>query len=289
MKPRKRLATTCSVLLIVALLAACGSQTAPPTATPVPLAAMPASPVPAANSVTGDFKLTIVYDNTTSDPQLKSDWGFAAVIESSGHTLLFETGAIGPRLLDNLRLLGVDSGAIEAVILSHQHDDHTGGLEALLATGIHPTVYAPARFTRAFKRPVEAQTTLVEVDSAVEIVPGVHTTRPIGSIVEEALVLETGDGAVVITGCAHPGVVEIVREAQAVTSSPIAMVIGGFHLGSASESQVLSIIAELRQLGVQKVMPCHCTGDAAMALFRSEYGEDFVEGGVGRVVAMSGR
>lgn len=205
MKPRVLFATTCSMLLIVALLAACGSQTAPPIATPVPPpAAMPDAPAPAENPAAGDFKLTIVYDNTTSDPQLKSDWGFAAVIESSGHTLLFDTGAIGPRLLDNLRLLGVDSGAIEAVILSHQHDDHTGGLEALLATGIHPTVYAPARFTRAFKRPVEAQTTLVEVNSAVEIVPGVHTTRPIGSIVEEALVVETGDGAVVITGCA-PG------------------------------------------------------------------------------------
>ncbi len=237
MKPKKQLLTMYSVLLITALLAACGSPAAAPPATPAPL-------TPLDPAAIGDFKLTIVYDNTTTDPQLSPDWGFAAVVETGGHT---------------------DPAFIEAIILSHQHDDHTGGLQALLATGVRPTVYVPAKFTRAFKRSVEAQTTLVEVSDAVEIVPGVHTTRPIGSIIEEALVVETGDGAVVITGCAHPGVVEIVREAQAVTNSPIALVVGGFHLASASESQVSSIIAELRQLGVQKVMPCHCTGEKAIA------------------------
>jgi 7,8-dihydropterin-6-yl-methyl-4-(beta-D-ribofuranosyl)aminobenzene 5'-phosphate synthase len=248
---------------------------------------MPGAAAPAESLAPGDFKLTIVYDNTTTDPQLSPDWGFAAVVESGGHTLLFDTGAKGSNLLHNLQQLGVDPASIEAVILSHQHDDHTAGLQALLATGIHPTVYAPARFTRAFKRQVEAQTTLVEVSEAVEIVPGVHTTRPMGSIVEEALVVETGDGAVVITGCAHPGVVAIVREAQEVTGSPIALLVGGFHLASAGDSKVESIIAELRQLGVQKVLPCHCTGDKAIALFRSEYGEDFIQGGVGRVVAIA--
>jgi 7,8-dihydropterin-6-yl-methyl-4-(beta-D-ribofuranosyl)aminobenzene 5'-phosphate synthase len=63
--------------------------------------------------------------------------------------------------------------------------------------------------------------------------------------------------------------------------------VGGFHLASAGDSKVESIIAELRQLGVQKVLPCHCTGDKAIALFRSEYGEDFIQGGVGRVVAIA--
>ncbi len=287
MQPRKLLTTMCSVLLIATLLAACGSPAAAPTATLVPSAQMPGAAAPAESLAPGDFKLTIVYDNTTTDPQLSPDWGFAAVVESGGHTLLFDTGAKGSNLLHNLQQLGVDPASIEAVILSHQHDDHTAGLQALLATGIHPTVYAPARFTRAFKRQVEAQTTLVEVSEAVEIVPGVHTTRPMGSIVEEALVVETGDGAVVITGCAHPGVVAIVREAQEVTGSPIALVVGGFHLASAGDSKVESIIAELRQLGVQKVLPCHCTGDKAIALFRSEYGEDFIQGGVGRVVAIA--
>ena len=249
-----RLTRSFSILVLTALLAACAGPAAAPTATPMP-------PTPPDSAAAGDFKLTIVFDNTTTNPQSVEGWGFAAVVDYDGHRLLFDTGASGSVLLENMQQLGIDPATIEAVILSHQHGDHVDGLPALLATGIHPTVYAPALFSESFKRQVKAVTTLVEVDGAVEIVPGVHTTRPIGSIVEEALVVETGDGAVVITGCAHPGLVEIVREAQAVTSSPIAMVIGGFHLGSASESQVSSIIAELRQLGVEKVLPCHCTGE----------------------------
>jgi 7,8-dihydropterin-6-yl-methyl-4-(beta-D-ribofuranosyl)aminobenzene 5'-phosphate synthase len=280
MQPKRRLSTVLILILAIVLLAGCAAPDAAPTATSAPS-------VPPQPATIGDFKLTIVFDNTTTNPQNLEGWGFAAVVDYGDHRLLFDTGGSGSVLLDNLRLVEVDPATIEAVILSHQHYDHINGLQALLDTGIHPIVYVPAEFTSAFKRQVEAKTTLVEVDDAVEIVPGVHTTRPIGSIVEEALVVETGDGAVVITGCAHPGIVAIVREAQKVTGSPIALVAGGFHLGSASKSQVSSIIDELRQLGVQKVMPCHCTGDDAIALFRSAYGEDFVGGGVGSTVAIS--
>lgn len=287
MQTKQHLLAMCGVLLMAALLPACANPTAAPTATPVSQTPMPGVAAPAENPAPGDFKLTIVFDNTTTNPQSTEGWGFAAVVEYGGHTVLFDTGASGPVLLDNMRQLGIDPSSVEVVILSHQHDDHTGGLMALLNTGIRPKVYAPSRFTGAFKRSVRERTELVEVSDALEILPGVHTTRPIGSIVEEALVVETGDGAVVITGCAHPGLVDIVQEAQAVTSSPIAMVIGGFHLASASENQVSSIIAELRQLGVEKVLPCHCTGDDAIALFHSAYGEDFVEGGVGRTIAIS--
>ncbi len=268
------------LVLLGTLLVACTGPAAAPTATSAPS-------VPPQPATIGDFKLTIVFDNTTTNPLNLEGWGFAAVVDYGDHRLLFDNGGSGSVLLDNLRLVDVDPATVEAVILSHQHDDHTGGLTALLNTGIRPTVYAPAGFTETFKRSVRERTELVEVSDALEILPGVHTTRPMGSIVEEALVVETADGAVVITGCAHPGLVDIVREAQAVTSSPIAMVIGGFHLRSASESQVSSIIAELRQLGVESVLPTHCTGEKAIALFRSEYGENFVEGGVGRTVAVA--
>jgi len=274
--PRRLLVT---LLLLVALLAACAGSAAAPTPTPAPSVSLQPEAI-------GDFKLTIVFDNTTTNPQNLEGWGFAAVVDYGDHRLLFDTGGSGSVLLDNLRLVEVDPATIEAVILSHQHYDHINGLQALLDTGIHPIVYVPAEFSSAFKRQVEAKTTLVEVDDAVEIIPGVHTTRPIGSIVEEALVVETGDGAVVITGCAHPGVVAIVREAQKVSGSPIALVVGGFHLGSATKGEVSSIIDELRQLGVQKVMPCHCTGDDAIALFHGAYGEDFFAGGVGSAVAI---
>jgi 7,8-dihydropterin-6-yl-methyl-4-(beta-D-ribofuranosyl)aminobenzene 5'-phosphate synthase len=234
-----------------------------------------------------DLNLTILYDNISGTPELIPHWGFAALVEYGSHTLLFDTGADGAILLQNMQQLDVDPHSIEAVILSHAHSDHTGGLQALLDTGVRPTVYVPSAFSDAFKEQVRDQTELVEVTDAVEVIPGVHTTRPTGRTTEEALVVETGDGAVVITGCAHPGVAEMVRQAQAVTSSPIAYLVGGLHLFQTPSEMVPPIITEVQQLGVAKVLPAHCTGEAAIDLFRTAYGEGFTEGGVGRTITIA--
>jgi 7,8-dihydropterin-6-yl-methyl-4-(beta-D-ribofuranosyl)aminobenzene 5'-phosphate synthase len=233
----------------------------------------------------GDLRLTILYDNTTSDARLQADWGFAALVEYDGHTLLFDTGARGSTLLDNMRQLGVESQSIEIVVLSHAHDDHTGGLQALLDTGIRPTVYAPFAFPQSFKERVRAQTTLVEVTEALTILPGIHVTRPVGRplIVEQALAVETRDGTVVITGCAHPGIANTVRQAQEVVPGKVSLLAGGFHLHDIADKNTLhSIIAELRQLGVEGVLPTHCTGTVATGLLRTELGETYRDGGVGR-------
>jgi 7,8-dihydropterin-6-yl-methyl-4-(beta-D-ribofuranosyl)aminobenzene 5'-phosphate synthase len=131
---------------------------------------------------------------------------------------------------------------------------------------------------------VRDQTELVEVTDAVEVIPGVHTTRPTGVITEQGLVVETGDGAVVITGCAHPGAAEMVRQAQAVTSSRIAYLVGGLHLFQTPSEKVPPLITELQGLGVDRILPAHCTGDDAIDLFHTAYGEDFTAGGVGRTV-----
>jgi 7,8-dihydropterin-6-yl-methyl-4-(beta-D-ribofuranosyl)aminobenzene 5'-phosphate synthase len=203
---------------------------------------------------------------------------------------LFDTGANGSLLLDNMRQLGVAPQSIEAVILSHAHDDHTGGLQALLDTGIRPTVYVPPVFSNAFKERVRARTELVEVTDALTILPGVHLTGRVGPFIEQALVVETRDGTVVITGCAHPGIAKMVRKAQEIVPGKVSLLAGGFHLMDITDKNELqAIIAELRQLGVQRVLPTHCTGSVAIALFRTEFGENCLDGGVGRTWTSSAK
>lgn len=234
-----------------------------------------------------ELHLTIVYDNTAYDPGLTSDWGFAAWIEYGGHTLLFDTGGQGHVLLDNLAKLGLDPQQIEIVVLSHSHGDHTGGLPDLLDTGIRPTVYVPAAFVRSYKDTIQAQTELVEVKDPVEILPGLHSTgQLLRSVVEQGLVVETADGMVVITGCAHPGVLRMVKRATEIVDSEIALVVGGFHMGDYTQRQIEDTIAGFRELGVRWVTPTHCTGDRAQAAFRETYGEDYIEGGVGKTFAI---
>ena len=76
--------------------------------------------------------------------------------------------------------------------------------------------------------------------------------------------------AVIVTGCAHPGIVEMITKAKELFDRPVYLVVGGFHLGDKSRNQLRNIIAEFRRLGVQKVSPTHCTGEEAIALTRIE-------------------
>lgn len=255
------------------------APTPTPTATPTP------EPTPTVETMTVTF--TVVYDNNSCDPSLQTGWGFACWVETPQGVVLFDTGGDGPTLLGNLARLGLDPVAVDVVVLSHIHGDHTGGLTGLLDAGAHPTVYVPAAFPTSFKEAVRARTNLVEVTGPMKIWPGIYTTGPVGSsIVEQALAVETKEGVVVVTGCAHPGVVEMVRRAKEATGEEVALVMGGFHLGGASQDRISEIIADLRGLGVQKVAPCHCTGDLARRMFAEAFGSDFFPAGVGWTITL---
>ena len=90
------------------------------------------------------MKVTIIYDNEVWSKGCSSDWGFSCLVEAAGYLILFDTGANGSMLLDNMRRLDVDPSSIEEVVISHAHHDHMGGLPQFLA--VNPTrVYIPAR------------------------------------------------------------------------------------------------------------------------------------------------
>jgi len=241
--------------------------------------------VPDATHAAQRLRITILYDNTAFDVRLEADWGFSALIEYGEHTILFDTGNDGPRLLANAERLGVDLSTIEAIVLSHIHGDHVNGLYSVLRTGISPTTYVPYTFPHMFKSYARSKTEVVEVSDAVEIYPGIHLTGVLsGPPDEQALVVETGEGIVVVTGCSHPGIVRIVRRAKTLIDGDVALVMGGFHLMSHSEDEVQQVIEELRALGVRRICPTHCTGEEAIAQFAEAFGADYVQGGVGRVI-----
>jgi 7,8-dihydropterin-6-yl-methyl-4-(beta-D-ribofuranosyl)aminobenzene 5'-phosphate synthase len=89
-------------------------------------------------------------------------------------------------------------------------------------------------------------------------------------------------------GCAHPGIVSGVRKARQVTGeNMVHLVVGGFHLGGDPPSRIESIAEELRLLSVQKVAPCHCSGDETRRLFSRKFGDDYMESGVGKIIDLS--
>lgn len=226
--------------------------------------------------------LTILYDNEPDDSRLANAWGFACLIEQPETTVLFDTGGDAPRLLANAAVLDKDLSAVDHVVLSHDHGDHTGGLLGLLEAGASPTVMMLTSFRPSLRRSAGAQTAVIEVTGPRQIVPGIWTTGAVsGPVAEQALVVETTGGWVLITGCAHPGVERMAERAIGITGGPIALALGGFHLGSAGPARIEATIVTLKALHVAGVAPTHCTGERARSAFTEAYGDGFHPAGAG--------
>lgn len=229
--------------------------------------------------------ITVVYDNYEVDRCLKTAWGYSALVEFKDQTLLFDTGGDGPILLNNMRILGIEPGRIENIVLSHNHLDHTGGLEGFLETGARPMVYVPPSFPARFKRIIGRKTGIIEVTPGQAISADFYTTGEMHNRIEEqSLVIKTSKGLVVVTGCAHPGIVDIVGRVKELLNTSIHLVIGGFHLRSKSMAEMTSIIADLRRFGVEKVAPSHCTGDQSIDRLAVAYGKDYIQSGAGKII-----
>jgi 7,8-dihydropterin-6-yl-methyl-4-(beta-D-ribofuranosyl)aminobenzene 5'-phosphate synthase len=216
------------------------------------------------------MNVRIAYDNEAKEG-FRADWGFSCLLETAAGTLLFDTGASADVLSYNLGQLGVQSAQIDRIVLSHEHRDHTGGLAAVLHHDA--VVYVPQSFTRSVKTAIAREAELVEISAPHEILPGLHTTGELGSgIHEQSLVLETRRGVVVVTGCAHPGLENVL--AAAAGYGELYGVIGGFH-GFAK----LELLREL-----ELIAPCHCT--ARKRAIHAQYPEQAVRCGAGTVIEL---
>jgi 7,8-dihydropterin-6-yl-methyl-4-(beta-D-ribofuranosyl)aminobenzene 5'-phosphate synthase len=233
-----------------------------------------------------DLTIKVVYDNNPYAKGLETAWGFSALITGTEKTILFDTGGNGQLLLDNMKKLAVDPNRVDVVVLSHIHGDHTGGLGSFLRTNANVTVYLPISFPKRFKENVQScGAKVVEVKEPVKICENVHSTGQMGKwIKEHSLMIRTKAGLIVMTGCAHPGIVNIVNKTKETVKDDILLVMGGFHLEWATKSKIEKIISAFKQWHVQYVGPCHCSGHKARSLFEKHYGKNYIKIGVGKSI-----
>ena len=258
----------------------------------------------------GDLTITVVYDNNPYKQGLETAWGFSAYIAGPEKTILFDSGGDGSILLGNMEKLAVEPNKIDIVVLSHIHGDHTGGLESFLERNPDVAVYLPESFPTKFKHKVQAQgAKVVEVEQPMKICANVHSTGQLGKwIKEQSLIIRTDKGLIVITGCAHPGIVKIVNavrssqrrgtDAECLTSNgvnaakdfvkdDILLVMGDFHLEWASRGKIEKVISAFKQSGVRYAGPCHCTGEKARSLFEKHFGKNYISVGAGKIITMA--
>ena len=229
------------------------------------------------------MNITIVYDNLSEKRGFEPSHGFSCFIEGLEKRILFDTGTKGDILLLNMKKAGIQPRDIDTVFLSHDHHDHTGGLPALCEENREMEVFVPASFPPEFQRKSELKSSrFVWVQLPSDVCMGALSTGELGKEIREQSLLLKKDGEfVLITGCAHPGVLYILKRSKELLSTVPEMVLGGFHLMRHPEAEVRSIARELNAMGVKRVGPCHCTGERAIDVFREEFGEDFLSMGVG--------
>ena len=301
MKRKSR--TACDVVTLIMLLAGCAAMTSPPQA---------------AGTDSAKAQITVLYDAFGKPSAMRKDWGYAALVEYGGKRVLFDTGNNPDILAQNAKARGIDLSKLDFVVMSHRHGDHMGGMAHLLSVNPKVKIYAPkegfgvygADLPSTFYRkdtslPPEQRyydgkppelmhfgaawpgANFQLVDQDTEIAPGIHLIALVSDkpgtleLRELSLAIDTPEGMVIVVGCSHPGIVEIV-EAAAKSNPRIHFVAGGFHLVVSTDEEIEKTVTALRDtFKVAYIAPGHCTGEPTFAALKESFADRYLYAGLG--------
>lgn len=271
----------------------------------------------------GALRITTIVENTAGGRALLGEHGFSLWIEHNGRKILFDTGQ-GYVLQNNAKLLGINLGDADEVVLSHGHYDHSGGLFKLESLAGKPIFTHNASLQPKYSRHPDGTVHAIGMESTrgrnfnfrfntgpAELHKGFHLTgeiprttdfedtggqffldqecRKVDELIDDqAVFIETNDGLVVILGCAHSGVINTLEYISKLTdSTPVHTLIGGTHLVSASKKRMDETVDALRKYNIKNLYPAHCTGFAAGARLLQEFPDSCGTCRVGTIIASS--
>jgi 7,8-dihydropterin-6-yl-methyl-4-(beta-D-ribofuranosyl)aminobenzene 5'-phosphate synthase len=269
--------------------------------------------------------ITVLYDAFGRDPSMQKDWGYAAFVEMNGKRVLFDTGTNPEILAKNAAARNVDLSRLDFVVMSHRHGDHMGGMTHLLRASPSVRIFAPkegfgvygADLPSSFYRKDEAlppeqryydgkppalmrfgsawpQGNIALVDKREEVAPGFHLIPLVSDkpgtleLRELSLAISTPEGIVLIVGCSHPGIDNILKAATAIRPD-VRLVAGGLHFVTAKDADIDTLVTVLRDTyKIANIAPGHCTGEPAFAALRKAFGDRYVYAGLGSRISLDG-
>lgn len=267
-------------------------------------------------------RITILVDAFGVASELRPDWGYSALVEHDGVRILFDAGNNAEILAHNSAVLGVDLTRLDFVVISHRHGDHTDGLHHLLKLNPEVKIYAandeyfggptPAAF---FRNPVASLpghmryfggnvpevvphgtpwrgADIERVDGVLEIAPGIKLVGNLarsGAFTETpelSLAIQSGKGQILLVGCSHPGIEQILSSLAA-KQVPVRLLIGGLHLVTAPDAEIERLVAALHdEWQVAEIAPGHCTGELAFAALQRKFGRRYRYAGIGTAITI---
>lgn len=274
-----------------------------------------------------ELRITTLIENMPDDEgKLLAEHGLSLHIEFDGKRILFDTGQTGD-FVKNAKDLGIDLKALDNIIISHGHYDHSGGVMTLMSELGKPIPFYAGEgfFVPKYKhlsdgtyryngnpfteqemsegkmdlRMVTEDITLLsdkiilfknfpavfgfEHKNEKFVLPEGEAYKVDAFEEEIALGLRTGKGLVLIVGCSHVGICNILQAVTRRVDEPIYAVLGGTHLMEADEDRLQKTMEVFRRFGVQCVAVSHCTGEQGIALAKETFGEQFVLNNTGNM------
>jgi 7,8-dihydropterin-6-yl-methyl-4-(beta-D-ribofuranosyl)aminobenzene 5'-phosphate synthase len=255
----------------------------------------------------------LVDDKALAD--FPAEHGLSVYSELGDGNVLFDTGNTG-LFIENAKRLGLDIGAIDVAVISHGHDDHGGGISAFLEANDHAPVYVSSHafephFTKrksgeiqynGLDETLKSSPRVVRVSDRLDIgddltvfshVPGFRLPSlsnnkllvPEGDsyrqdpfLHEQSLIVRKEGKSVLLAGCSHRGIVNIMDAGIEINGGPFDAVIGGFHLsnprdGGSEPRETIEAIAEYFLSFPTEYWTCHCTGTTAFEMLQDSMGD----------------
>ncbi len=233
-----------------------------------------------------DLKITVIVDDK-ADNSLIQTHGLSLLIEYNDYYVLFDTGPSIEVLEHNAEKLGVDLELVDAVVLSHTHTPHIGGIRLLGWSSPFIKVYAPygsLEFISNMLKPLGVKP--VEIDSWKKLTDKIYISKPIhGPPWEHFLVINTSKGLLVFSGCMHPGIKRVIDEITGfLKEHRIYGLIGGFHLSNAPQTVINEVIEYIEELSPEYIIPLHCSGDKFREELKKKLPDTLYEAIAGEII-----
>ncbi len=226
------------------------------------------------------MKISLIAEGSTSRERKTLRWGVSFLVGD----VFFDAFGRADVFWENVKRFKFNLTRVRHVVISHDDWDHIAGLGGLLRTQPQTQVYVCKKAGKDLKNLVKSNGgILVEVNTVRKISHHVYSIGQMsadtgrGILYEQALVVKSRKGFSVITGCAHPGIVKIVKRAIKEFGDNIYAICGGFHMKDNDPEENIKIVADLKTLGVKKVIPLHCSGPGAAPIFARFFGKHCVK------------